>query len=282
VNQKFTGQERDAETGLDYFHARYFSAALGRFNSPDPGNAGASLFNPQSWNAYTYVFNNPLTNTDPTGLCTFDGDGNAVGDEDGPCYSGGSGGSATVDGGAIDSLPIIPFFYCCSYVTGELSGPVERQKPARDFRPSASMPPNTGSPLPPQIQACDSAILNAVNTKFKTSFTDTNVTRRFQFSTGAPDGQGTLNLNISVPAAMQPTKVAVGRYPVNPATYILGAGATLHIPPGPGGADSPLTLPFNASQFTAHLDSALPYNPIGLLTHLLQDMSSLGGYKPCP
>ena len=143
-------------------------------------------------------------------------------------------------------------------------------------------PPKSGTPLPPQIQACDSAILNAINTKFKANFTDTNVSKRFQFSTGAPDGQGTLNLNISVSAAMQPTKVAVNRYPGNPAKYVLGAGATLHVPPGPGGADSPLTLPFNASQFTAHLDSALPYNPIGLLTHLLQDMSSLGVYKPCP
>ena len=67
MNQKFTGQERDAETGLDFFQARYFSAALGRFNSPDPGNAGASLFTPQSWNGYTYVYNNPLTLIDPSG-----------------------------------------------------------------------------------------------------------------------------------------------------------------------------------------------------------------------
>lgn len=104
----------------------------------------------------------------------------------------------------------------------------------------------------------------------------------FRYSQGAPAGQGTLNLNFAVPASMQPTKVAVGRYPVNPATYVLGAGATLHVPPGPSGADSPLTLPFSPSQFTAHLDSALPYNPIGLLTHLLTDMTSLGGYKPCP
>jgi RHS repeat-associated protein len=68
VNQKFTGQERDAETGLDFFQARYFSGALGRFNSPDPGNAGANLFNPQSWNAYSYVANNPLTRVDPSGM----------------------------------------------------------------------------------------------------------------------------------------------------------------------------------------------------------------------
>jgi RHS repeat-associated protein len=72
VNQKFTGQERDSETGLDFFQARYFSAALGRFNSPDPSNAGASLFNPQSWNGYTYVTNNPLTLIDPSGASPLD------------------------------------------------------------------------------------------------------------------------------------------------------------------------------------------------------------------
>jgi RHS repeat-associated protein len=34
----FTGKERDAETGLDYFGARYFSGAQGRFTSQDPHN----------------------------------------------------------------------------------------------------------------------------------------------------------------------------------------------------------------------------------------------------
>jgi RHS repeat-associated protein len=38
VNQKFTGKERDTETGLDYFGARYMSSAQGRFTSPDPSN----------------------------------------------------------------------------------------------------------------------------------------------------------------------------------------------------------------------------------------------------
>jgi RHS repeat-associated protein len=40
VRQQFTGQERD-DTGLDFFQARYFTSAQGRFASVDPGNAGA-------------------------------------------------------------------------------------------------------------------------------------------------------------------------------------------------------------------------------------------------
>lgn len=56
-----------AETGLDYFGLRYMSAAQGRFTSPDPNSAGASLYDPQSWNAYSYVNNRPLAYVDPDG-----------------------------------------------------------------------------------------------------------------------------------------------------------------------------------------------------------------------
>jgi len=65
----FTSQERDAATGLDYFGARYMSAAQGRFTSPDPaGLLAAKPGNPQSWNLYAYVLNNPLAYIDPNGL----------------------------------------------------------------------------------------------------------------------------------------------------------------------------------------------------------------------
>jgi RHS repeat-associated protein len=50
VRQRFTGKERDGETGLDYFGARYLSSAQGRFTSPDPMSAGAEVASPQSWN----------------------------------------------------------------------------------------------------------------------------------------------------------------------------------------------------------------------------------------
>ncbi|MFZ0734484.1 MAG: RHS repeat-associated core domain-containing protein [Candidatus Sulfotelmatobacter sp.] len=69
---RFTGKERDAESGLDNFGARYDASSMGRFMSPDP--LGGRLINPQTLNKYSYVINNPLRYTDPTGLyiCTDD------------------------------------------------------------------------------------------------------------------------------------------------------------------------------------------------------------------
>ena len=69
ANTEFTGQARDAESGLDFFLARYMSAAQGRFMSPDPlGAFVADPGNPQSWNMYSYVGNNPLVFVDPSGM----------------------------------------------------------------------------------------------------------------------------------------------------------------------------------------------------------------------
>jgi RHS repeat-associated protein len=64
----FTAKERDAETGLDFFGARYYSGAMGRFTSPDPlGINLLRILNPQRWNMYAYAVNNPLAYTDPDG-----------------------------------------------------------------------------------------------------------------------------------------------------------------------------------------------------------------------
>jgi RHS repeat-associated protein len=85
VRQKFTSKQRDAETGLDFFEARYYSATMGRFTSPDEFTGGpkdlydfadiasnnptfyADLHNPQSLNKYQYCYNDPLTYTDVDG-----------------------------------------------------------------------------------------------------------------------------------------------------------------------------------------------------------------------
>ncbi len=65
---RYTGKERDTESGLDYFGARYYGSSIGRWMSPDPSNWGVDFYNPQTWNHYSYVGNNPLSNTDPNGL----------------------------------------------------------------------------------------------------------------------------------------------------------------------------------------------------------------------
>jgi RHS repeat-associated protein len=64
---RFTSKERDAETGLDFFGARYMSSAQGRFTSVDPEFASASLVDPQRWNGYSYATNNPYKFVDPNG-----------------------------------------------------------------------------------------------------------------------------------------------------------------------------------------------------------------------
>lgn len=61
------GKERDSESGLDYFGARYNASTMGRFLSPDPSNLSVFFSNPQSWNRYAYVYNNPLRLTDDNG-----------------------------------------------------------------------------------------------------------------------------------------------------------------------------------------------------------------------
>jgi RHS repeat-associated protein len=75
ITQRFSGKERDAESNLDYFGARYFSGPQGRFTSADPleivtlenERFAEQISNPQNWNKYAYVRNNPLVYVDPTG-----------------------------------------------------------------------------------------------------------------------------------------------------------------------------------------------------------------------
>jgi RHS repeat-associated protein len=70
-NVRFAGKERDPETQLDYFAARFYLPRTGRFTTSDPDHIGGTIFDPQSWNAYAYARNNPLRFVDPTGTDYF-------------------------------------------------------------------------------------------------------------------------------------------------------------------------------------------------------------------
>ena len=73
---KFTGKERDSESGLDNFGARYNASTMGRFMTPDffnifalkPKQFRAWISNPQRWNKNAFALNNPVTLIDPDGL----------------------------------------------------------------------------------------------------------------------------------------------------------------------------------------------------------------------
>jgi RHS repeat-associated protein len=88
VRQNFTQKERDIETGLDYFGARYY-ASQGRFTGADPYDINferqetadsqeanalftAYIGHPQHWNHYSYALNNPLKYVDPDGLYEYE------------------------------------------------------------------------------------------------------------------------------------------------------------------------------------------------------------------
>ena len=70
--KRFTGHERDFHTpgsrdDLDYMHARYYKAHMGRFLTVDPADEAILLERPQSWNRFSYAHNNPVRYNDPTG-----------------------------------------------------------------------------------------------------------------------------------------------------------------------------------------------------------------------
>jgi RHS repeat-associated protein len=65
---KFSGKERDAESGLDYFGARYYDKNQYRFISVDPAVTRRFVqLEPQKWNFYAYCLGNPICFLDPTG-----------------------------------------------------------------------------------------------------------------------------------------------------------------------------------------------------------------------
>jgi len=110
----FTGQNQDSVPGdYDFLHREY--STQGRWPSPDPAGLGAvNPKDPQSWNRYAYVKNNPLSFVDPFGLdCIYVFD-DQICVKNGDCYSEGDNGlyvPGTVDYASIDSNGNLTYEY---------------------------------------------------------------------------------------------------------------------------------------------------------------------------
>jgi RHS repeat-associated protein len=285
---KFTGYERDGETGLDYANARYYNSRLGRFMSGDP--LGGDNSDPQSLNRYAYVSNNPVNLIDPSGmfLC---GPALCSPGPGGSPFAGPGGGSGTGGGG--DDFPLncqySPACMChwrgtCGTVYPPTKHPTT-QPPSIPPGPPTLPPPT--NPPPPTLMGqpqnpCAPSILRAVNQTYGTDLTEANIQR--DFTNG-----GAANLVLGAPnlPARQFNAIQPGRRPLSLLTTLIGYGPTLHIA-GPGFLD-PAAVFSNSNiggatsiTFTAHIDSAFAYNPIGAVIHLFLDVFGHGSRNPCP
>jgi len=123
TDPSFTGQRQDTVSGLYDFPAREYSFT-GRWVSPDPaGLAAVDPTNPQSWNRYAYVMNNPMNSVDPAGLdgcnvwnVSYEGSGPGFpcpcDPSDASCSEGGGGGIGIgiSGGGGGGASPVDPPF----------------------------------------------------------------------------------------------------------------------------------------------------------------------------
>ncbi len=74
--RQYIGQVYDTNAQLNYLNARYLKSNIGKFISEDPmfwSMTDTALRNPQYTNSYSYGNNNPITLSDPTGKCIWDG-----------------------------------------------------------------------------------------------------------------------------------------------------------------------------------------------------------------
>ena len=251
-------QDHDFTSDTDHAQFRQYSSTPGRWMSPDPYDGSYDPSNPQSFNRYSYVLNNPESFIDPNGLVSI-------------CYDINTFESSDGNGGVIYHYTTV----CSDQDSGSGSGSGSLLPGGAGGPGGTSAPNNTENPPP-----CQAKILSATNNQFGTNYTDANVSSTFNYSTGAGPGQGTLNLNITGSTA----GVSPGYYPVHWYSYIIGYGPTLHVVSGPGGnggLDSQMTVPFGPNQGTFHIDSAFPHNPFGAIIHGIMNMTKLAGYPKC-
>jgi RHS repeat-associated protein len=136
IRSRYTGKERDTESGNDYFGARYYSSAMGRFMSPDWSAKVepvpyAKLDNPQTLNLYAYLMNNPLAGVDADGHCAMSAS----------CYGYGCPGPLCQNDGQL--------------MAQSQSGSAPNPAPVEQQTPDAPQPSGNAVPEPTSFRAPD-------------------------------------------------------------------------------------------------------------------------------
>ncbi len=287
----------DPETD-EYNTANRHYSPSGRWLSPDPaGLAAVDPTNPQSWNRYAYVMNNPLANVDPLGLLTVvppdpidpeppgpgptDPDPSDPGDGDG-------NGTASCDNRQV--LPGVRFFMGCGLGTSGNWPSTPQSLPDLPLSSTGGLFNIFAPNNPTQPTACQQTVLNTVNNQFGINGNASNI---LPSSNPLPAAGGEVNVNFSFSSGLTVTQfnaIQAGRYaPGGFWGWVTGYGPSLHVVAGPSGLDQ-TAMTFSNSNvggnysavFTAHIDSAWADNPIGALLHWIIDVLGHGTRNPCP
>jgi len=184
----FTGQNQDTVSSLFDFLARRQSPSQGRWILPDPaGLAAVALANPQSWNRYAYVTNNPLAMIDPAGLFA---PGPALLNPPSDDDPGGFGGGQNPLGGAT-SLSARLDMGCFHTANCGAVRPKEDDNcpPGVDACVSAKITPCDDPPAPPGVAANQSVDAN-ITTTFSWTYNESPAIAMAEWSAAvAPGGE---------------------------------------------------------------------------------------------
>ncbi len=306
----FTSYQRDSESGLDYAMARYYDSTVGRFCSADP--VGGEMDDPQTWNRYAYSRNDPIDFTDPNGQhwwnwvldigsiaamifapeiegfledefpLTFGGGAGAPAGfvpqfsvrvaTEAAAEAAGDAAAAGASGGGIDAVATL--------TATAAQAADDQPKPQQQGRPQVS----------PALTPCQQKVLNAVNKQFGTNGNASDVSPS---SNPLPASGGEVNVNFNFNSGLTATQfnaIQPGRYaPAGFWGWLTGYGPSLHVVAGPSSLDTTAMTFANSNvggnlsaSFTAHIDSAWAYNPIGALLHWKIDVRGHATRNPCP
>jgi RHS repeat-associated protein len=266
TDRSFAGHDEDTVAGIYDAPFRKYSPYQGRWISPDPG--GLSVVdptNPQSWNRYAYVLNSPINLIDPLGLwCTWTITFSADGENATNTLMCGDDRGGRVGAGNHGNTPMLP---------GDLGG-----EAGGGGGGGGGNPANNGTP---QQQQCLAKVQGAVNAALGTQTAYLGPTAGISDPNLGPGARGgAFNFNFFAPGySIGP--ISAGVIPgANCGRFDSTGSGSLHIPvPGAGcnpNGDPTISPWGNVNggfQFTAHIDSANPYQDlVGFFKHIINDV----------